>query len=947
MKSFFNKLRLLKNNISIILPLTRRKIGLWRWDIDKNQFYINDFWLDKLGYKKNRVNSLDYWMSNVHPDDKSRMIESFNEHIKNKDADGLEFEYRLKKSDDEYVWFFLNGRITKYKKNIPVRMDGIFFDITGQKQIETELYTKNSEIEALYEESEAQNEEMAVILDELQKNQMEIEGANDRLKISETKFRKIFENSPIGIIQSTLTGGILNANNAFCRIFGYDSLEDLRLNLKNTANIYYDKKARESAIEKLSRTDNYNAFNITAFRKDRSLVYENVYMLKMTDEITGEKYLTTFVEDTTKLKSSQFERDLFFNYSGDLLSISDFDGGLKQINAAWAVYLGWDTDELVNVNINELIHPDDISKTDDFKKRLKNTDKILTLTNRYKTKNNEYRIIRWSCIAFKDINLIFSSGRDETERIEAELELKGMWDRLDIALRIGVIGLWDLDISTDTLRINRHMIEFLGLKSDYIKPVSRVWKEYIHEDDFPVSVKAMNNLINNKSETYIDEYRAKMTDGSFRWFFSRGKAVEFDSSGKTLRISGSVMDITEQKEAESKRIELELKMQQAQKLESLGVLAGGIAHDFNNLLTGILGNSDILSYELPKNIKYQQRIFEIKRAAKLASELTNQMLAYSGKGSFIIEQLDLNDLIIDMNSLLEASISKKVNLSYTLFPELPGVKCDATQIRQIVMNLILNGSDAIENNGTIDVTTSVVQLTPDDIESLTINYNLIPGEFVLLKVNDSGCGIEKEKLKQIFDPFFTTKFTGRGLGLAAVSGIIRSHHAGLLVESKIRKGTCFKIYFPVSHDTYSTKTKVKRKRPSFVNKDLTVLIADDEKYIRDLTTKMLNISGYKVYLARNGKEAINIFTEKRDEISCILMDLTMPELDGREAFTIIRKIDPDIPVIITSGYCEFDILLKFSNEKISGFLQKPYNLEDILSAIEIAISSNDPEQSED
>jgi PAS domain S-box-containing protein len=933
--------------MNIIIPLTRRKIGLWRWDIDRNRFYINDFWLDKLGYKKNRVNTMDYWMSNVHPDDKHRMIESFNEHIKNRDPEGLEFEYRLKKSNDEYIWFFLNGHITKYKNNIPVRMDGIFFDITGQKQIETELYTKNSEIEALYEESEAQNEEMAAIMDELQKNQMEIETASNRLKISETKFRKIFENSPIGIIQSSLTGEILDANIAFCRIFGYDSLEDLRQNLKNTTNIYYDKSARESAIDKLSRSDSYNAFNITAFRKDGSLVYENVYMLKMTDEFTGEKYLTTFVEDTTKLRSSQFERDLFFNNSGDLLSITDFDGGLKQINAAWTVYLGWDTDELLTINLNELIHPNDISKTDDFRERLKNSDKILTLTNRYRTKSNEYRIIRWSSIAFKDTNLVFSSGRDETERIEAELELKGMWDRLDIALKIGVIGLWDLDVRTDTLRINRHMIEFLGLKSDYIKPASQAWKKYIHEDDFPASIKAMNTLINNKSETYIDEYRAKMPDGSFRWFFSRGKVVEFDSDGKPVRISGSVMDITEQKDAESKRIELELKMQQAQKLESLGILAGGIAHDFNNLLTGILGNSDILLYELPQNIEFQQRIVEIKRAAKLASELTNQMLAYSGKGSFIIEHLDLNDLIIDMNSLLEASISKKVILSYTLLPDLPGIKGDATQIRQILMNLILNGSDAIENNGTIDVSSSTVQLTASDLESLTINYNLTPGEFVLVKVEDSGCGIEPEKIKQIFDPFFTTKFTGRGLGLAAVSGIIRSHHAGLLVESEIGKGTCFKIFFPVSNETYTREKQIRKKRTSFSGKNLTVLIADDEKYIRDLTTKMLNISGYKVYLARNGKEAINLFTEKRDEISCILMDLTMPELDGREAFTEIRKLDAEIPVIITSGYCEFDIVSKFSDEKISGFLQKPYNLEDIISAIEAAVSPDDPEQAED
>jgi len=590
------------------------------------------------------------------------------------------------------------------------------------------------------------------------------------------------------------------------------------------------------------------------------------------------------------------------------------------------------------MNIYNLIHPDDRKKTEEFRERLKNSDKVLTLTNRYRTKNNEYRIIRWSSIAFKEINLIFSSGRDETERYEAELELKQMWDRLDIALKVGVIGLWDLDVKTDTLRLNSNMSEFLGLKSNSIQPASTAWKSRLHKDDFPSAMEAINKLLTKKSETYTDVYRGEMPDGSYRWFFSRGKVVEYDSAGNPARAAGSVMDITEQKDAESKKIELELKMQQAQKLESLGVLAGGIAHDFNNLLTGILGNSDILLYELPHNSEVQQRLLEIKRATKLASELTNQMLAYSGKGSFIIEHIIINDLITDMNSLLEVSISKKVKLSYSLLPELPGIKGDATQIRQIVMNLILNGSDAIDNNGTIDVKTSAVKLSSSDLESLTINFNLNPGDFVLLEVCDSGCGIESGKIKQIFDPFFTTKFTGRGLGLAAVSGIIRSHNAGLLVESVIGKGTCFKIYFPVSHEAYEPDKQIKKKHPSFTNKNLTVLIADDEKYIRDLATKMLNISGYKVHLARNGREAIEVFSRKKDEISCILLDLTMPELDGREALAEIRKIDLNIPIIITSGYCEFDIVSKFTDEKISGFLQKPYNLEDIISAIEDAVS---------
>ena len=937
MKSLSGKIRDLLNTKKINIPAGGKRIGLWKWDILANQFYINDFWMDKLGYKNSRIRTIDYWFSNLHPDDRERTKETLENYIKENREEGLEIEYRLKKSNGEYIWLFLNSQITRYKNDKPSQMDGIIFDITAQKLFEDELYTKNTEIEALYEESEAQNEEMSAIMEELQRNQLEIEESHSKLKISETKFRKIFENSPIGIIQTTLSGEILDVNMALCRSFGYDSLDDLRTTLKNAKYLYSDQDLRRNIIEQLSKADVVNVVNITGVKKDRSTIYENVHMLKMIDDFTGEEYLTTFVEDVTQLKTSQFQRDLLFNHSGDLLSISDFSGELKQINAAWTSHLGWQINELQSMNIYDLIHPDDKKTTDKVREKLNNQDKVLTFTNRYRTKNNEYRIIRWSSIAFKDIDLVFSSGRDETERYEAEQELKQMWDRLDIALKVGVIGLWDIDVKKDTLTLNSHLTELLRLDSNIIENISTVWEKYVHEDDYKSSFTALVKLLRNKNETYTDEYRAKMPDGKYRWFFSRGKIVETDFEGRPLHIAGSLMDITEQKEAESKRLELELKMQQAQKLESLGVLAGGIAHDFNNLLTGILGNADILLYELPQNIEIQQRIIEIKRATKLASELTNQMLAYSGKGSFIIEQIDINDLIIDMNSLLEASISKKVALSYSLLPELPGFKGDATQIRQIVMNLVLNGSEAIENTGTISVTTSQAELKHPDIDSLTINHNLAPGNYILLEIRDSGCGIENDKIKQIFDPFFTTKFTGRGLGLAAVSGIIRSHNAGLIVESVISKGTTFKIYFPVSGETADPNKQVERKRPLFANKNLTVLIADDEKYIRDLTTKMLNISGYRVHLARNGREAIDVFRKNSQEISCILMDLTMPELDGKEALAEIRKIDPEIPIIITSGYCERDIVSKFSDEKISGFLQKPYSLEDIISAIEAAV----------
>lgn len=914
------------------------RVGIWHWDIINNFFDVNRFWYEKLGYGKNRARKLELLFTLIHPDDIEGFKKAVEEFIDPSMAKDIDYELRLKKNNGKWLWVYINGKIIRFNNEIPVKAEGIILDITRQKRIESELQTRNGEIEALYEESEAQNEEMAAMMDELHRNQLELEEANTLLSISESKFRDIFEKSPIGIIQSALDGTLISVNMAFCRIFGYNSPEELLSEIKDTHQFYNNRIIRDRIVERSETEKFVFTQDITGRRKDDSTAFVNVYLMRLTDKFSGEDYLITFVEDITELRLSQFERELFFNNTGDLILISTMDGEIKQINPVWKDVLGWEINDLKHKNINTMLHPDDIEKVIDFRRRLADSGERLQFTARYRNKSGEFRIIRWMSIYFADTSLFFSSGRDETERYEAEMELQNMWDRLELALQSGAIGLWDFNINENTLTTNSNMAEMIG--ASRLNNADIRWREYIHEDDFKPAMKAMNDHLNGKKENYITEHRIKLSDGNYRWFFSRGKIVAHDSDGKPLRISGSITDITEQKEAENRRLALEYQMLQAQKLESLGLLAGGIAHDFNNLLTGILGNADMLLYELPDYPSIQHKLLDIKKAAKRASELTKQMLAYTGRNTFAAEVININDIIREMSSLFEISISKKVKIEYMLGDNIPSITVDATQLSQILMNLILNASEAIANNGDIEIKTFYEQCERDEIDSLTLKYDMEPGQYVALEISDNGCGIAPEKIKQIFDPFFTTKFTGRGLGLAAVSGIIRSHNAGLLVKSEINEGTTFRIYFQPS-DIKPAKECAEKKQPVDIqNKNMTVLVADDESYIRSLTSRMLKTAGFDVLLAENGIQAINIFMDKRSIIGCVILDLTMPEMDGHETLVELRKTDDRIPIIISSGYSEFDINSQFEGENISGFLQKPYQFEDLLAIIDRAINKD-------
>ncbi len=397
-----------------------------------------------------------------------------------------------------------------------------------------------------------------------------------------------------------------------------------------------------------------------------------------------------------------------------------------------------------------------------------------------------------------------------------------------------------------------------------------------------------------------------------------------DEQGDHIGFFASFVDITERREAEEARHRFEQRIHQAQKLESLGVLASGIAHDFNNILFGVLGNISLAQMKLSAGSPVQEHLQRAERAAERAADLTHQMLAYSGKGRFVVEPLDLSGVITEMDELLDAIISKKAVRRYQLAPGLPRVEGDAAQVRQVVMNLFTNASDAIgDAGGVISATTGTMEADAGYLAQTFMGFDLPAGCYVFLEVTDTGCGMDEPTLQKIFDPFFTTKFTGRGLGLAALLGIVRGHKGAIRVNSEPGRGTSVKVLFPVADEPVEANIVRPVEADSWRGEGL-VLVVDDEEIVRSTAERVLEALGFEVLLASDGREGLETFRSHADQVRVVLLDMTMPERDGRETFTALRRLRPDVRVILSSGYNEQEVTSAFAGEGLAGFIQKPY-----------------------
>lgn len=429
--------------------------------------------------------------------------------------------------------------------------------------------------------------------------------------------------------------------------------------------------------------------------------------------------------------------------------------------------------------------------------------------------------------------------------------------------------------------------------------------------------------------------------------------VSYDGNGEVDVITSLGEDITD-------RLVSEEAQRQSQKLESLGVLAGGIAHDFNNLLTAIIGHNDLALKKAGSQSPLRIHLENVARTAQRLADLTGQMLAYSGRGSFEIRDANINTIVSEMTDLVRISIPKRVDIHYDLAHNLPQIKVDTTQIEQVLLNLITNAAESIPDRpGRILLRTREHELSREEIDRSFPGQKLEPGSYIELSVQDNGSGIPPEKLSRIFDPFFTTKFTGRGLGLAVLLGIVRGHGGGIEVKSQTGIGTTFHIYFPAKpieqppqKSTTTHTISVLPTAPAHFEHDKpavplhkrvgegTVLVVDDDESVRHLASEILKMSGFSILEASTGEEGVEVYNSHPDEIVAVLLDLTMPGMGGQATYKKLHELNPKLRIVLTSGYSNQEIERQFHDTHLAGFVQKPFLPSELLKWIFEAVESS-------
>jgi PAS domain S-box-containing protein len=504
---------------------------------------------------------------------------------------------------------------------------------------------------------------------------------------------------------------------------------------------------------------------------------------------------------------------------------------------------------------------------------------------------------------------------------------------LEESQRVARVGSYDLDVTTGLWTGSALLEDLFGIDASFNHDFNG-WLALIHQDERVELGRYLDQEVLHGSGVFDREYRVvRRENGQLLWVHGRGLVFR-DPTGRPVRMIGTIQDITALRLNEEERRTLQTRLANSQKLESLGVLAGGVAHDFNNLLTGILGNILLARSMLPFGREdLASRMQQAESAATRAVELTRQMLAFSGRGHFVIQSVDLNAAMSEMVELLRSGLSTKVSFRFELDPGSPCILADASQVRQVVMNLIINAAEAIgEQPGVITLRTEVRDI---DAAFLATGFSvgaLEAGRHVCAQIVDTGCGMDEETRSRIFDPFFTTKFIGRGLGLAAVLGIVKGHHGAIWATSSLGLGTTFSVLFPSAPCSPPPQAPlVSEAVPDRFSGR--VLVIDDEELVRDLVGVVLEEAGFEVVLAESGPAGLDVIREWVAKIDVVLLDLTMPGMGGLEVFAELKKLRPDLRVVLTSGYTRGNVLRQFIDVVPDDFIEKPFQPADLVAAV--------------
>ena len=640
------------------------------------------------------------------------------------------------------------------------------------------------------------------------------------------------------------------------------------------------------------------------------------------------------------MKSNSFGNDMSvllmsaFQQTGEGIAIVDLSGTILYLNKAFAQMHGYTEEELTGMNLSIFHLPEhmpaviaanrQVAETGSFSGEiihLHRSGSVFPTLMQSSLVNDEHGKPLGIVGTLRDI----SDLKESIQTVEdAHKMLMNVLDAIP-----DIIGIQDANHGI--IQYNKAGYSILNTTFEEVR--GKKCYEIIGNTE-PCEICATSLTYRTLKPQRVEKYLPELD----KWLDVRSYPI-LNQNGEIDKVIEHLRDITRIKESESHNRKLEEQIRVTQKLESMGVLAGGIAHDFNNILMAILGNADLAILEAEDAEPISGYLRDIVDSSRRAADLAGQMLDYSGRRESSKIPVNINRIIHETGHMLSASVSRKTSLEFRLFEPLPTVLGDPTQLRQVIMNLITNASEALnDRTGTVLISTSVKMCSKKDLSGAYIFDDLSEGEYVTLSVTDSGTGMAPDTITRVFDPFFTTKFTGRGLGLAAVLGVVRSHLGTVFVDSQPGLGSVFTVYLPVSGMVEESPSSP-GSGAQICGKGC-ILVIDDEEAVRIVTGRMLERLGYTVVYASDGQQAVSLYRKTSQGIKCVILDLTMPVMDGLETFQQLARINPDAKVIISSGFSLNSIMKQFSREPIAGILHKPYSIDDVSLAIRKALMND-------
>ena len=801
--------------------------------------------------------------------------------------------------------------------------------------------TVEKEIEGLLASDEATRADMEVALRRLEKEIAERRQAEEALRESEEKFRSLVETTSDWIWETAADGTYTYSSPGVRDLLGYEP--DEVIGRKPFDFMPPDEAGRIAAqFTHISaeRRPFSSLENLNLSKDGRRVMLETsgVPRLDPQGHLLGYRGIDRDITERKRaeaaLQQSEEKYRVLVENAEEAICVAQ-GGMLKFVNRMTSELTGYTREELTSRPLGDFIHPDDRALVlDRHVKRQQGVELPYNYRLRIAHKSGD---IRWVDL---NVVLIEWEGRhatlnfmtDVTERRQAEAALQKS-QTLFASLFRASPGATILSTLAD------------GRCVDANEAYCRL-TGYTREELVGHTTTELNIWISPEERQRVVAELSRhqhLEDVEITIRTKSGALRKTVAGGETLAIEGQryilsfFYDITERKRAEAERFELERRLLHAQKLESLGILAGGIAHDFNNLLMAILGNLDLALLNASQVSPARVNIERAVQATRRATDLTRQLLAYSGKGHFVVTRIDLNELVRESANLFRTAIAKTVTMHLHLSAEPSAIEADPGQLQQVIINLITNASEAIADRpGTIALTTGSEACDETYLSKSRLSEKPPAGRFVYLEVSDTGCGMNEETLQRLFDPFFTTKFMGRGLGMSAVLGIVRGHKGAIMVESAIGQGTSVRVLFPACAAGPHGKAEASSTSPRLAGMAKpagTVLVVDDEEAVRAVAIAFVQRLGFQTISAADGEEALRLFEKHAGEITCVLLDLTMPRMDGLSAFRQMRRLRPDVKVILCSGYDEHEATKRFISEGLSGFIQKPYNLRDLRGMI--------------